>query len=301
MALATETAAWLEELRKEGSLDDAAYNALKTTFENEKVGNFVKGSVLRQADYSRQSAEVQKAQAALVDAQNALKTREGQVTQFQTELGTWKAGAQVNFDKALKAREDAERIAQTALARLKTLAAAQGLSEEEVLKDITVIPVTETKTENQPDMSGYIRKEDLNTAAVQSVLGDASIYDLAAEFQDLTGKPLRNTRELVAEAVKAGRNLQEYVAEKLDFKGLREKRDQEAYNTRLAADVEAGVTKRLSEAGLPGNVMPGRTDLKGSPVLRQGGVPMPGKDQQPGGGVSAAVAAFSAGKYQQKQ
>lgn len=299
MALAPETAAWLEDLRKEGSLDDAAFNALKATFENEKVGNFVKGSVLRQADYSRQSADVQKAQKDLADAQAALKDREDKVTNFQTELGTWQAGAQVNFDKAIAEREKAEGIANAAMARLRSLAAANGLKEEDVLKDITVIPVTEKKPDT-PDMSGYIRKEDLNTAAIQSVLGDATIYDLAAEYQDLTGKPLRNTRELVAEAVKAGRNLQEYVAEKLQFSDLRQKKADEEYKTRLAADVEAGVAKKLSEAGLPGNVMPGRTDLKGSPVLRQGGVPMPGREQQPGGGVPGAVAAFQAGKYQQK-
>lgn len=296
MALSTETAAWLEDLRKEGALDDVAFNALKATFEsNEKAGNFVKGSVLRQADYSRQSADIQKAKQDVEDAAAALAQREGDVTKFQGDLAAWKTGAETNFNKAIAERERAELVAQTALGRLRTVAASHGLDEAELLKDVeTVVPVIK-KDEHIVDTSQFVNKADLQKGVIESVIGDASLYDIAAEYEMLSGKKLLNARELVIDAVKAGRQLRDYVEEKLDFKGLRTKQNEDAINLRVNTEVAAKVTAALSEAGIPGHLAPGRQDLKGSPVLRPGGIPAP--PAVPGGGVNGAVAAFQAGKY----
>lgn len=300
MALSTEVAAWLEDLQKEGSLDEAAFNALKATFENEKVGNFVKGSVLRQADYSRQSGAIQKAQKELEDAQAAFQQKQTAVDQFNTELITWKGTAEGNFNKAIADREKAERTAQTALARLKSLAAANGLSEEEVLKDIEVAPVPEKKVETQNfDTSKFVSREDIQRGAIESVLGEAAIADIADEVMALTGNRF-NRREFVAEAVKAGKTLDAYAEQKFGLTKLREDKANADIQKRIDDGIAAGVTAQLSAAGIPGNLTPGRSDLRGSPVLSQGGIKMPGKDQQPGGGVPGAVAAFQAGKYAQK-
>ena len=299
MALATETAAWLEDLRKEGSLDDAVFAQLKATFENDKVSNFVKGSVLRQADYSRQSGVIQKAQQELETAQAALQQREGAVTQFQAELGTWQKGAKENFDKAIQAREKAEAVAQAALGRLKSLAAANGLTEADVLKDIEVPPVVEKKVESTMDTSQFVKKEDLSTAAIQSVFGDAIVSDIADEVMALTGKRF-SRREFVEGAVKAGKSLDAYAEEKFGLVKLRQDKTDAEIQKRIDDGIAAGVTAKLSEAGIPGNLAPGRSDLRGSPVL-SGAAKMPGRDQQPGGGISGAVAAFQAGKYAQNQ
>lgn len=300
MALATETAAWLEELKKEGSLDDVAFNALKATFENEKVSNFVKGSVLRQADYSRQSGAIQKAQQELETAQTAFKTKQDAVDKFNTELVTWKGTAEGNFNKAIQEREKADRIAQTALARLRSLAAANGLSEEEVLRDIEVV-VPEKKVETQQfDTSKFVSREDIQRGVIESALGEATIADISDELFTLTGKRF-NRREFVAGAVKAGKTLDQYAEETFGFTKLREDASKAAIDKQIADGVAAGVAAKLSEAGIPGNLAPGRSDLRGSPVLSQGGVKMPAPGQQPGGGVTAAVAAFQSNKYGPKQ
>ncbi len=299
MAMSTETAAWLEDLRKEGSLDDAAFASLKATFENDKVNTFVKGSVLRQADYSRQSGVIQKAQQDLETAQAALKDRETAVTEFQTNLGTWKAGAEVNFKKAMDEREKAERLAQAALTRLKSLAAANGLAEEEVLKDIEVAPVVDKKVEPTVDTSKFVSKEDIQRGVVESALGEAIVADIADEVMALTGKRF-SRREFVTEAVKSGKTLDQYAEEKFGLVKLRADKEAADIQKKIDDGIAAGVTAKLSEAGIPGNLAPGRADLRGSPVLVPGGAKMPAKDQQPGGGVPGAVAAFQAGKYAQK-
>lgn len=296
MALSTEVSAWLDELKKEGSLDDAAFTALKATFENEKVGNFVKGSVLRQADYSRQSGAIQKAQKDLEDAQTAFQQKQEAVDKFNGELVTWKAGAETNFNKAIQEREKAERVAQAATARLKSLAAANGLSEEEVLKDIEVAPVVDKKTEQQFDTSKFVSREDIQRGVIESALGEATIADIADEVMELTGTRFKRA-EFLAEAVKSGKTLEQYAEQKFGIAKLRTDRAAAAIQKQIEDGITAGVTARLSEAGMPGNLAPGRSDLRGSPVLSGGAMKAPAVGQQPGGGVPGAIAAFNSGKY----
>lgn len=299
MALSPETQAWLDELKKEGSLTDEAYNQLKATFENQKVNDYVKGSVLRQSDYSRNSAAIQAAKTELETAQAALTQREKDVTDFQTTLGTWKAGADVNYNKALQDREAAERKASAAFARLKTLGVASGLSEEEVLRDLEVVEVPDDKKVQAVDTTGFLRKEDLQRGIAESALVDASIHDVATRHYELTGKPLRDAAGLVTEAIKAGKSITQYADEKFGFAKL--ETDQAAANIKKQIDdgIAAGVAQKLSEAGLPGSLAPGRRmGMQGSPILgitKEGGLAAP--PPTPGAGISAAVAAFNAGTY----
>lgn len=297
MALAPETAAWLEDLRKEGSLDEAAFNALKATFENEKVNTFVRGSVLRQSDYSKNMNDVQAAKKAMEDAQADFMVKQAAVDKFNGELVTWKGTAEVNFTKAVQDREKAERVAQAALGRLKSLAAAQGLEEADVLKDLDVAPVVvDKKVEQTMDTSKFVSREDIQRGVIENALGEATVGDIADEVFSLTGKRF-SRREFVAGAVKAGKTLEQYAEETYGLTKLRTDKAEADIQKRIDDAVTAGVTAKLSEAGIPGNLAPGRQDLKGSPVLSQGGIKMPGKDQQPGGGVPGAVAAFQSGIY----
>lgn len=297
MALSTETATWLEDLRKEGSLSEEDYGRLKTTMEsNSKADGFVKGSVLRQSDYSRRQADIDKAKKDLEDAQALLATKEVDLTKFQTSLGEWKAGAEGKFNKAISDREKADRNLAAALAKLRAVATANGLDEEAILKDIEVPVVPEKKTIPDFDASGFVRKEDLARGIQDSALVDASIHDVAMEYQELTGKPLRGAAEMVQEAIQKGLSIKAYAEQKFGFAKLRADRDEAAVQERIKKGVEEGVTTRLSEANLHGAVAPGRSDLKGSPVLRSGGFAPPAKEAGESG-VGAAVAAFNAGTY----
>lgn len=304
MALSDQTKAWLEDLKTNGGLTDEAFNTIKATFEgNSKADEFVKGSALRQADYSRVMADVQKAQKDVEAAGLALKTKEEQVTAYQQELGTWKAGADVNFQKAIKEREALERKAAAAVGRLKSLAVANGLSEEDVLKDLEVAPVPDNTNTNQPqniDLSGYVKREDIQRTVQESALIDASIHDVAVRHLELTGKPLKDAGKLVAEAIQAKMTIGDYAAKKYDYAKLEQEAQEAAINQRVKDAVEAERTKILSDAGLPNAGTGLRTDLKGSPLFSGGGPLKPPTAGNEGGGVSAAVAAFNAGKFAQK-
>lgn len=304
MALSEQTKAWLEDLKANGGLTDEAFNTIRFSFESSsKADDFVKGSQLRQADYSRVMSEVQKAQKDVEAAGAALKTKEDQVTAYQQELGTWKAGADVNFQKAIKDREAAGNKAAAAVARLKSLAIANGLSEDDVLKDLEVAPVADNKVVDHQaiDTSEFVKRSDIQKTVQESALIDASIHDVAVRHMELTGKPLRDASVLVAEAIQARMTIGAYAAKKYDYAKLEGEASEAAINKRVADAVEAERTKILSDAGLPNAGTGLRTDLKGSPLFTGGGplkAPTPGAE---GGGVSAAVAAFNSGKFSAKR
>jgi len=299
MALSNETKAWLDGLKAEGSLSDDAYNSLRTSLEgSSKADDYVKGSQLRQADYSRVMSDVQKAQKAVEDAQNQLSTREEQVTKFQEDLGTWKQDADVNFQKAIREREIAANKSQAAIARLRSLAVANGLSEEEVLRDLDTVPVVETKVPDPIDTSRFVTRDQIAQTVAESALIDASIYDLSVEYQELTGKPLKNASQLVQEAIAAKKPLAAYVADKYKFNDLRAAQSEASVQRRIQEGIETGLTQRLSDAGLPGANAGLRRDLQGSPIfMGEGGALKPPSETGQGGGISAAVAAFNQGKF----
>ena len=299
MALSTQTQEWLNGLKAEGSLTDEAFNAIKSSLEaNSKADEYVKGSQLRQADYSRTMAEVQAAKKAVEDSAAALAIKEQQVTDYQKELGTWKAGADVNFQKAIKDRESLERKANAAVARLKSLAVAKGRAEDDVQKDLEVAPVANNKpNDGQPDLSGYVRRDEIARTVQESALIDASIHDVAVRHLELTGKPLKDASKLVAEAIQAKMTIGAYAAKKYDYAKLEGEASEAAINKRVADAVEAERTKILSDAGLPNAGTGLRTDLKGSPLFQGDGPLKPPTAGNEGGGVSAAVAAFNSGKF----
>lgn len=301
MALSKETQEWLEGLKKEGSLTDEAYNQLKTSLEaNAKADEYVKGSQLRQADYSRVMSDVQKAQKAVEDSQAALATREAQVTKYQGDLAQWKDGADRNFQKAIQERELAANKAQAAIARLKSLAVANGLPEDEVLKDLDTVVPQKKEDVNTPqfDTSKFVTRDQIAQTVAESALIDASIHDVAAEYFELTGKPLRDASKLVQEAIVAKKPIGAYAAEKFGFAKLKEDRTNADIQKRIDDAVAAERTKILSDAGLPNAGTGLRTDLKGSPIFEKasnGSLPIPKEDT--GGGIPGAIAAFNAGKF----
>lgn len=294
MALSSETAAWLADLKKEGGLDDAALASIQNAL-GDKGDGFIKGSVLRQSDYSRQSAEVQKAKK---DAEEALRTvaeKEASLNRFQAELGTWKAGAEGSFNKALQDQEAANLRAQKALQRLQTVQTKYGIPEEDVKLDDVIIPEKKTVDPNAPK---YTTEDDLKRIVGggmrEAGLLDAMIYDLATEHQRLFGHPLPKAQLLVQEALAANVPLTKYWQDKYKVEDREKALAEEQYSTRLKTDVEAEVAKRLSAANLPGGVVPGgRQDLTASPVFSKP-LALPTEEGQ---GLSAAIAAFNSGKY----
>lgn len=300
MATSTETQSWLDSLKREGGISEEVHTQLKSALEgNTKADEYIRSSQLRQADYSRVMADVQKAQKDVEAAGEALRTKEDQVTKYQNDLGAWKQGADKNFQQAIKEREAAGNKAAAAVARLKSLAVANGLDENEVLKDLEVAPVPDNQQQQQyqqPDLSGYVKREDIQRTVQESALIDASIHDVAVRHLELTGKPLKDASKLVQEAIAAKMTIGDYAAKKYDYSKLEGEQSEAAVQRRVDDAVAAERTKILSDAGLPNAGTGLRTDLKGSPLFSGGPLKAPVAGAE-GGGVSAAVAAFISGKF----
>lgn len=316
-----KTTAWLEGLKATNKLSSEQLAVITAAAGTPEVDEYIKGSALRQDDYSRMSNEVKAAKEAAEDAQRIYATKAQEVTTFQTNLGTWKVGADKEVLKATKAEKLAADKFALAVDKLKKLAIAQGLDEAEVLADLDA-PVNgggvNHNNQNGFDPSKYVSREDLNKlvkdATQQSTANEAfvsaTLADINNEHLALYGKPLTNTRELVAGAIKSGKTLYEFAEQHLKFPDARTLATEKGIQTRITEAVEAERTKIASEAALNGGQVTGigatfRPDLAKSslsPVLTKsvsGAMPLPAALDQgsPTSGASAAAAAFTAGKY----
>lgn len=306
MAISQETSKWLDDLKKEGNLTDDAFNSIKASFDNPKADEFVKGSTLRQSDYSRQMDSVKQAQKAVEDAQRDFQTKQAEVNAYKGTLDTWKAGAESKFHKAVKDAEAADTKATAALNRLKAVAQANGLDETEVLKDLTIPVNPNLQNPNTPNMdtSKFLTADQLNEqvsrAARETAFVDATIYDLASEYRRLYGQepPAGFAKSLVEGAIKSKMTLDEYATKEFKFVDKRTEASEAAIQARIKTAVDEASAKILSDQALSGGAHTGVPAGANSPIFKNENIMKPiAADHQGGGGVSAAIAAHAAGKY----
>lgn len=301
MAISTETQAWLDDLEKTGAVSAEGLAALKVAAGNDKVNEYIKGSVLRQSDYSKNMGELKKAQDDFSKFQQELATKEAAVTKYQQELGVWKEGADKNYQKALEAREAADKKVTAAMGRLNRVAATYGLPPEELEGLESVVPDVKTPVTAQAFDSEAFKREiykEIGSKVTQAGQLDALILDISEQHKELFGTRLPDPSGLINDALASGKKLTDFYREKYKVADKEREIAETAFNARVNAEVETRTAKILSEANLGNRVTPGlRDDLHGSPVLREGGVPFPKADQTEGGGVSAAIAAFQSGRF----
>lgn len=303
MALSTEVSSWLEGLQKEGALSAETIAQLRSQAEsNPATAEFLKGSVLRQSDYSRRQTELDAAKKAADDALAQAAQKEADVTAFQIELGKWKGDAEPEYRRALAAQADSEGKVAAAQARLRSLGKAYGVPDAELgleapVDDKKVIPALGSPM----DTSQFITKDSLQKTIAESAMIDASIHDLDMEYFELTGKHLKNAAEIVGAAIQAGRPLRAFAEEKLGLPKLRTDAANADIQRRIDEGVAAGVAAKLSDP----NFLPNsgsRGDEARSPIFGRGNaLPTPaqldaGEAQK---GVPAAMAAYTQGKYKQ--
>lgn len=295
--LTPETQSWLDGLAKEGALSPEAIASLKSAAEsNPATAEYLKGSVLRQTDYSRRQTELQAAKAEADAALALAAQKDAEVTQFQVDLAKWKGDAEPEYKRALEDSAAATGRAAAAEARLKAIAKAYGVPESELGLEAPVIK----KEEPIPgfDTSKFVTRDNIKQVMSEGALIDASIHDLDMEYFELTGKHLRNAAELVGKAIAQNTNLRALVEKELDLPGLRIKASDAVVQRKIDEGIEAGIAARLSD---PNRVAPGgRGDEARSPVFgRTNPLPTPGQlDAGEGGkGVPAAIASYQAGKY----
>jgi hypothetical protein len=299
--LKPETQSWLDGLLKEGSLPAETVASLRAAAEsNPATEEYIRGSVLRQSDYSKGRTEIDEAKKAADKAIAEAAQAKADADEYKVQLQGWKAGAEPEYNRALTAEADARGKAVAATERLKAIAKAYGVDESQ----LGLEPVVDKSKEPAAgtDLSGYLKADEfdarLKKTVAESALIDASIHDLDMEYFNLTGKHLTNAAALVTEAITSGKNLREFAEGKLNLPKLRSDAAEKTVQERIDREVAEKVAAALSD---PGRAQAGgRGDEPRSPIFgRKEALPMPAVIDAGagGGGVSAAMAAYQTGKF----
>lgn len=293
-----------EEWLKEIGFTDDDVETMKATYTPERMVKIAEG-YLRQTDYDRTMDE---GQAALTTAQTDLAAAN---TRLNTEMAEWATVQRDGKEASAKLQTDLETAQARSIeltARVTKLATDAGVDPKTILGEVE--PVTTTK-DTKPDLTGYVKVDDLD-AAINKRLGGlasgildvpAELYQLGQEHQQLFGAPL-DTRPIVAEIKKRAGTASNQ--ESLDPRAVWEelhsvvdKREEVAtatHDAEIAAAVERGRTEMASEQALPGSTtVAGRHAAIFGDKDRKSALERP----QPLTTVNAAAAALTSGKYRQ--
>lgn len=294
MQFAPEVEEWVKEL----GLTAEQRSALEPVFGQPELQEKVKGSVLRQSEFTRRMQALDKQKA---DLEAAIAQREAKVIKDAQDLGTWKEQADSTIVANRKALEDAQLKHFQLQQRMTALATQYGVDPKEWgVDEQAKPPATQSPAtgDAEPDKRYFTREEAQKFATEIKVTPyvAAEIEDIVDEHRALFGKGL-SRRELVANAQKNNRSLREEwetsheVAKRRQE--IEEKKIEERINTRVAEER----TKILSEHKLPVT----RGAESGSPLLAmRDDLKLAGTDRstkQGASAVDAAVSAFNAGKY----
>jgi hypothetical protein len=297
--LVLEAAAWL----KDQGFSDEEIEGMKEQYTPERMAKIAEG-YMRQADYDRTMDE---GNAELTTARTDLAAANARLN---TEMAEWGTVQRDGKEASIKLQTDLEaaHVRVTELtSRVTKLATEAGVDPKTILGDVEVVPPKDTK----PDMTGYVKADDLD-AAINKRLGGlatgildvpAELFQLGQEHQTLFGEPL-DTRPIVAEIKKraATANNQESLDPRAVWEELHDvvdKREEVAtatHDAEIAAAVERGRTEMASEQAIPGSTTaPGRHAAIFGGKDRKSALERP----QPMTTVNAAAAALTSGKYRQ--
>lgn len=296
MPFIAEVEEWLKELQ----LTPEERKVFDPIFEKAERQEKVKGSVLRQAEFSRKMQALDKQRQ---DAEAALAEKERVLAEDFASLGTWKQTA----DKALadhqKAAEDARMQVFKQQEKMKALATQYGIDPKELELGTTTPPPEPPKPPAAPAPSDldklYLTRKDAE-ALVSEVKANpyiaAELEDIVDEHRTLFGKGI-NRRELVTNALKNKRTLREEWEESQKVPDRRKELQERQIEERINAKVAEERTKILSEHKLPVT----RGADSGSPILgMRDQLKLEGTDRtklESTSAVDAAVAAYNTGKY----
>jgi hypothetical protein len=283
------TKQWLDDLKTSGSVSDEDMNVILKIANNPKADEFIKGSALRQADYSRKMQEHKK----LVDD---LAAKESEVTKFQGDLANWQNGAKEAYKKAVEEREDIAKKLAATQEKLKTIGTLHNIDENEW--NSVVVPKKEDKPLEQPQ---YLTREDmqkfLRDSNTEGAVIDAALHDLNIRHIELFGKPMPKAVEFVKGAVAANKTLTQYFDETFKVAEREAAIQEESVAKRVADAVAANEAKLRSEL----QISTPRAGDRSSPLFDTTNF----HPKQDGNGrtmtaVEAATQAYNKGTYQVK-
>ena len=261
----------------------------------------VRGSVLRQSEFSRKMQVLDKQKQ---DLETAVYEKERLVAEDAAALGTWKQSADKTILENQKALEDAKTKTYRLEQRMNTLASQYGVDPRELGLDGEPKP-PETRT--SPDFNAdefdkrYLGRGDadkLMTEVKSTPYIAAELEDIVDENRTLFGKGI-NRRELVTNALKNKRSLRDEWETSNEVPKRRTELQEKAIEERINARVGEERTRILSEHKLPVT----RGAESGSPILgMRDDLKLAGTDRSKAtgaGAVDAAVASYNTGKYRE--
>lgn len=269
---------FLDEMAKTAEMsaeDKAALDGLLT--KSQKTIEYLKGAVLRQSDYSRQSDE---ARAEVEKVKTEAKA-------YVDSLTEWQKGEQSRYSAA-DAELEKLRQENTALQAAIKKAADEYSLEIDVPKPPAGV---EPKPNGRIDTSKFLTQDD---AAIWLQL-TPHLLSLSARHRKLFGEDLDDPN-LVSEAMVARQRdpnvtLEGYWKGKYKVENKVREIEEAKVQERIAREVNEKLNDALSKASLPGVTRPG---VSGSPILSR---LEPKRSSSLPPGVDAAVDAFNSGKY----
>ena len=293
-----------EEWLKDVGFSTEEVETMKATYTPERMIKIAEG-YMRQSDYDRTMDE---GHTTLTTAQTELAAANARLN---TEMAEWATVQRTGKDASTKLQADLEaadmRVTQLR-AQITKLATEAGVDPKTILGDIE--PVTPAK-DTQPDMTGYVKADDLDAAINQRLGGLASgildvpaeLFQLGQEHQALFGESL-DTRPVVAEIKKraATAHNQESLDPRAVWEELHDVEDKReavataTHDAEITAAVERGRQEARSEQAIPGSTtVPGRHAAIFGETGRKSALERP----QPMTTINAAAAALTSGKYRQ--
>jgi len=256
--MAVDLKPWVEELYKTGSLSDEEKKVLDTVFAKEPVAKFVGESTLRQSDYSRKLNEMTAKEQKLA---SDVEAKQAALDAHEASLIKWK-----DEDVVPKVNKLAQELEDAKLALFKHQRAvtkaqeAYNITPQELGLDDSA-PVKTAEKEPAPtfDSTKYVSREEYDKilAETQRVpFITEEMQDIADDYQELFGKPLRGRTALLSEAVAAHRKdptlkLRNYIEQKFEFQKRREEVSQERQKDHDAKIRAEERSKVLSEYKMP--------------------------------------------------
>lgn len=240
---------WLDDLVKAGSLSDDERKGLEATLGKPGVADHIKGSQLRQADFSRKMNEVS-------EQQKALDSEKANVAKLQQELVDWKGGSEAKYNKA---------IADLKAAQTRAFQLEQGLQTEYGIDPATLLGNGTAPLANptQPDTSAFLTKEQFDKALdermngrLQSVVTDLVSWPSAIYKMDREAKRLgieNYDPDQVWQKMVETKNWDPAVSFNTLYNAdaIRQQKQKEEMDAALAKAREEGIKAGKAEAALP--------------------------------------------------
>jgi hypothetical protein len=299
-----ELGTWAEELGLPQEKREAVLEAL----DNETVRNRISEGQLRQSDYDRQMNEQKQAHIEAMQAADTSKTENEARTR---ELNEWYKTEGPKGNAAIQQLQTEREKAVVLETRLRSIGSQYGLEDRDLGLEGTPDPPA-SNLPAQPDLSGYVTREDFQRAghaAEQNPAVTARMLDAAAKHQRLFGRLPENTSEVTDEALAIlARNpgdfpgVEQFLADRFGFAAQEEalaKTNREKELTDARAEAREAALSEVAATGGQTAVF-GRENEDISPVLGNpdrfkpnGNAPIADSRQ----GIAAAVEAYNKGTY----